>query len=290
MDFQCNWPLTKRGLFSEILVYSYFQAILKYRNRELRLISSIRQIRYWRKLFPGLRVSISMLPSSLLLRVSQNQSYMNKFSCDRNLQYHVLDPNIIFSTLWHRESEDFFSSQFNLYDRVAENLEFILSHSPDYDIRKAHLMNTDEPFNAVHIRRGDKIYNKKPEANIVPLDIYINNIVNLFNVASPVYLLGDSVDILTILQSKLITLGFTRVVISASTIPISSKGYNQQLFNKLSLTDRLKYNRFFLQDFATMVRANKLLCSFSSCVGRCAALLRGFQRTYSIDTSFSIVQ
>jgi len=284
------WPLTKRGLFSEILVYGYIASILDSSKRDIRLFTSVGQSRYWRKLFPGIKLSSSFLPSSFLLTPAADPSARSLIDIQQVLSSRYINPTQVFRALWNLEVERYFAAKFDLYGRIAEHIEIFLRASPVFcaaiESTSCHL----NEFNAVHVRRGDKVAGLNPEAEALSLGVYVKQISEVCNPASPLYLIGDNASTLDELKDSLIPLGFLDVIHKSPSLSGNFPGYDQEIFNALSVERRLEFNRAFLEEFAFLVGAKSLICTFSSCVGRSAALIRRFDRTYSIDTSFSIVQ
>jgi hypothetical protein len=241
-------------------------------------------------LFPGLDIKSSLYPSSILFSPNHSkQLLLNRalFSFPFMPDHR---PNELFRVLWDIAAEQHYFYNLETYQKVADCLHSTLSLSPAYNSVRNILSASSEHYNAVHVRRGDKTYNQNPEAIPMSLDTYIKYIRQACNTSDLIYLFGDSSLTLQTLHDKLLCEGYQKVEIMLPHRTDNKSGYNQLLFNTMTLQERIEYNRSFMHDFGYMTNAHVFIGSFSSCVGRSAALLRNFKRSYSVDTRFSIVQ
>ena len=281
------WPLTRRGLFSEILVLCYVRVIYQYLDIPFQISAPLDTYPYWANLLAHLSIKKTPFISPIVspfgrLPLSISSSRIPCIS-------HYISPKYIFQSVWQPRYESELRANIDLNEALRISMSQLLPQSL-FD----SVCNLGEwafmPFNTVHVRRGDKVHNTNPEAVLTPFSCYINTIVEYCDKATALLLVGDSHQQIVDLGLALSKLGYSNVHLRSPVSNHSCLGYDQQRFNKLSLSTKLLYNRAFLDDFKSLLHAHVLICSHSSCVGRCASILRGSLPTISVDTPLCVVQ
>lgn len=283
------WPLTKRGLLSELVVASYIQSLCQYYQIQFHFFSSPLNIRYWRSLFPLLDISVCPFPSSYVSPVRGEASHIN-FPKFFGLSRFSISASV-FQSAWSEAAENYFADKFDLYSVVRSNLTRILHGSACFGAessgdRHLHL----EAYDVVHLRLGDKVHSKFAEAPHLPLEAYVRACCENFSKSNQVYVVGDSPNANDKLAEMLKCSGFLAVSPLSPSCAHLSNGYDQTVFNKFTLAKKVQYSESFILDFAKIVFAKSVVCTFSSNVGRSAALLRGNNNITSIHGDFRIVQ
>lgn len=283
------WPLTKRGLLSELVVASYAQSLCQHWQIKFRLFSSPVNIRYWKALFPSLDICACPFPSSY---VSPVRGEVKRFGLLRLIGQSKYFMSVsIFNSIWSYSAESKFLSEFDLYSAVQANLTSLLRTSVTYEgglFGDNHLSH--KPFNAIHLRLGDKVYSKFAEALQIPLDVYAQACCENFSKHNHVYVMGDSPEANDKLADMLRFSGFQSVSTLSPCYANLTTGYDQACFNRLPVDKKVKYSTLFMSDFVKLVLAESVICTFSSNVGRSAALLRGNKNILSLGGDFRIVQ
>ncbi len=278
------WPLTRRGLFSEILVYAYVKECLASEGILVKPLIPIDLKKYWPILFPSQEFKYSLLTSNLLNPVCPPSKLLRLFGkfipAFKNLDV----CNQYFRRLWSKNAELHYNQNEYFMDRIAQHLSSFIC---------LHESSTSYPayqYNAIHLRRGDKVYNTNPEASLIDIQHYTKLAdINLLK-SMPILIFSDSYHHASILSNELTCHGFKKVKLINKCHSLTIKGYNQSLFNKLNSRTKLIYSKSFLSEFNLMVNSNVFICTYSSCVGRAAYAMRKSRNTLSVDTSFSIVQ
>jgi hypothetical protein len=265
-------------------VYAYVSQCLRSEAIRVSALAPFDLYSYWSTVLSSQKIHKTLYPSNLLNPVTPVlnippigekliKSLANLNNCKR-----------LFKLLWTRECEDYYTSTSNFTAEMSQQISAILNPYLANDIKHRN------EFNAIHLRRGDKVHNKKPEAKIVPLFKYVISANSFFDAKLPILIFSDSPSEAHELKSQLESDGFCAHYTQARNAAYSHTGYDQRSFNRLHAYSKIAAAKSFLNEFSQMVASNHLLCTFSSCVGRTAYMLRAPNTTTSLDTKFSIVQ
>lgn len=278
------WPLTRRGLFSEILVYAYVKECLATEGILVKPLIPMDLSKYWTILFPNQEFNYSFLTSNILNPVCPPPKLLcifgNLVPAIRNLT--ICDQ--YFRQLWTKDAEARYIDKNSFIECIAQHISSFLCLD---DVLASYPLNK---HNAIHLRRGDKVYNANPEAKLIAINRYIELAELHLSKCMPLLIFSDSYHHASILSERLTLQGFQKVRPMNTSNALTTKGYNQRHFNKLNLRLKLLYSKSFLNEFKLMVCSNVLICTYSSCVGRTAYIMRRTKDTISADTAFSIVQ
>jgi hypothetical protein len=282
------WPLTRRGLFSELLVYSYVKANLERYGKRMTLVASLQDYSYWRSILPHLYIRPTVFPSYLISPVIDSPS--TRIMLKAPIAGKYFQPKLLFQHMWRPETEEKIRDEFDLLTAISVNIASALAPYLAKSPQVIDGIPFGTAYNVVHVRRGDKIYNSNPEARLYPLAAYRDLGLRKLDRCLPLVLLGDSTQDILELSEMLLAAGFQSVQRRTPLLSTGADGYDQTRFNRLHTSQRSSYNLAFIDDFMLMVNARQLICSYSSCVGRSAGILRRTLNTYSVDTDFTIVQ
>lgn len=134
-----------------------------------------------------------------------------------------------------------------------------------------------ERYGAIHIRRGDKV--TSGEMSPLPLDAYLEHLD--FLGCNHLFVATDDYAALKELASAL-PAGFHLYSFSSP----GDSGHDQSQFNASSPEVRKRETLRMFAEMELMCGAQRLICSFSSNVGRFAALRLGLERCRSVDIAW----
>lgn len=139
----------------------------------------------------------------------------------------------------------------------------------------------NEPYHAIHVRRGDKlIFEAKP----VPIRNYLKKLN--FEKVQILYVASDDDRSLLEVKSEASNLGLNKITILSQIGP-EKNGYNQNDFNRMGEGDKKRCMVNLLTDFEILKAANTFVGSFSSNVSQIVHISRLGNSSFSVDNSFN---
>lgn len=285
------WPLTNRGLFSELLVYAYIKTIYSSHQLKLDPCVAYHSYDYWRHIIGNCKLKKIYAPSNYLNPVSPPNPlhHLLSFIGFREI---FLSPKQKFSFYWRLGTDCYYMNSPLFLAKIKNTLSELLDHSYQ-EINSSsikYLSFNTNLMNVIHVRAGDKIHNQTPEINNFSIQHYIRLCNLYFPKNQAIYIISDSLDTALALQRRLKQSNFQDIDIKVPDNTIHTLGYDQRTFNKMSTRAKVSYTKVFLNDFFFMISAQRLICDYRSCVARVAYLLRDGSNIYSINSNHSIIQ
>lgn len=134
------------------------------------------------------------------------------------------------------------------------------------------------PYIAVHIRRGDKVKSRKPEAKRIHAGEFVRTIRELDTKISDVLISTDDYD--AVQEFRAAAPSAWRIL---TFCPEDKNGYVQKDFRRLEGAGKKEEMIRLFADLELLSRAGVFVGTYSSNIGRFVALMRGGRNCYSLD-------
>ena len=290
----CNWPFTSRGFFSEILVFLYFKQVLRLLySTSLTPAFSHSNFCFWTPFLNLSTYKILPCPGILLSPIRSTPferriHYITQFLPFQRLLLGV-NVNSVFNRFWNQESEREILALFpSFYELLAEDLDAFFPSAALSNSFHSISSSISLPisYHALHVRRGDKILLN--EASSMSIYAFIDRLrdFEILSCDRPLLIISDDALFATKLAS--ILLHCFNVASIVNPLSQTIQGHSQLDFLRLPVTLRHRSLQDFLFEFLLLSKANKLVVSLSSNVGKALYLHRRGHHTYSVDNCFSI--
>ena len=294
---QFYWPMSSRGIFSELIVYMYLREVFRLVfQKRLFPVCGFSRYQYWSDLVNLEHLSPVILPSFLLSPIPSGILERNLYRFSRSFSIDILvcgfNPFELFHNYWTAFAENSMATRYpSFYDDVAKSLQCCLA--PYLGRHAVQIPGLASKFNAIHIRRGDKLVTGEAEELSVQEVINFLRNTPVWNSSLPTCILTDDSAYGDQLLSSLSLFTSQTFYLNPLSMSLANaftlQGHDQKSFRNLSLDSQIISTRCFLGEVSLLVGAVYTVVSYSSNVGKAVGLLRNFNAISSFDSTFSIV-
>jgi hypothetical protein len=283
------WPLTRRGFFSEILVFALVLHYGSLKGANVSLLSSEDSF-----LPPGMLDEFISYPfvlsvsrwncadvfgSTLWGRVIQFINY--------NLRRRSIAPAHLFRKLWLEDilclRDQWNKEHLSTFSRILNDLIVIPCESHDIIKRLAFSDSLKHGYVCMHIRRGDKLIS---EAKEVSMERYLAAIPSAFRSLPLVVISDDHSAYLQLAEFARSILPHSMLYTTASK---EASGYSNSEHYRSTSSKRRSALHQLLADFWLARESSFFVGTYSSNVGRAIYISRGGAGVDSVDGDFRFI-
>jgi hypothetical protein len=283
------WPLTQRGFFSELLVFSLVLYYGFLENAKVTLLVSESSV-----LPPSLLEEFISYPS--ILSVNRLDCY-DVFASSKKgkilqffnygLRRKVGLPAYLFRQLWLEDIlclEDRWDKEvLGVFSKILNDLIVIPRKSADIlrDLPFSDLL--ENGYVCIHVRRGDKLVSEAREVEGLE---YLARIPARF-ASLPVVVITDDYKAYLDLAKAIGSTGSCRKIYT--TAPIEARGYDNGNHYRSTHSQRRDELYHLLADFRLATESSFFVGTYSSNVGRAVYISRGGADVDSVDGDFRLI-
>ena len=291
------WQLTNRGFGSEINVMLLAILYSLEKNMEFALCSKFSNISYclgWRDYFHPFceEIDNTILERDLMFCErtlgATFSSFQQKLALWKLFRRRIYLTRDVFGYIWCR---DFIEKSFSIKDQGIEGDSYLACKKILHSIwqlndrtqkvvseMRASIGFNNEPYFALHVRRGDKALESVP-AEILR---YVERVCEVRPDIKNCFLMTDDFEVVSELRC-------IRPDWEVKTLcdPLK-QGHQQHQFNALSSESRKQKMEALLTELTIAQESQFFVGTYSSNVCRLMALLKGRENTYGVDMSFTM--